>query len=74
MEMPSQNTRLASGRHRPSLTSTTATGESEDQQGNEAGTTRPAGGGFIRRFGTPESREATDPDPGDSDGDAASES
>lgn len=71
MEMPSQNTRLASPRPRPSI----AGGGPEDAgeaPGADAGAAR-AGGGFIRRFGTPEAREApTERD--DDDSGTASES
>ena len=51
MEMPTHNTRLASGRSRPSLG-----GANEAPEGSEQ-PARAAGAGFIRRFGAAEGRE-----------------
>ena len=75
MEMPSQNSRLSGARNRPSLAGGGSTSESAEPQNAEAAATRgAAGGGFIRRFGTPESRESQDSTPQDDNADAANES
>jgi hypothetical protein len=63
MEMPSHNTRLAAGRTRPSLGG--PSGADEGPEGGEQ-PARPAGTGFIRRFGAAEGRE-DQPQPGQGD-------
>lgn len=74
MEMPTQNTRLSSGRNRPSLASTAPSAQTEEQQSTEANATRPAGSGFIRRFGTTDTRDTSDDDRTDEPDDVVSES
>lgn len=67
MEMPSQNSRLQSGRPRASITSRAGSEESGEQSAPEAVPARATGGGnFIRRFGSTETRESEDSQ-GDSD-------
>jgi cytoskeletal protein CcmA (bactofilin family) len=61
MEMPSHSTRLATPRTRGSLGGGTPTEDTGEVPGTEPGGARqPAGGGFIRRFSTTESREMPD--------------
>jgi len=74
MEMPTQNTRLASTRNRPSLAGSTGSGEADAAQNGDAGAGRPASSGFIRRFGTPEARESNEAEQAPDTDDAANDS
>ncbi|HYH13516.1 MAG TPA: polymer-forming cytoskeletal protein [Thermomicrobiales bacterium] len=74
MEMPTQNTRLSSARTRPSLAGGATSDDQDDRQGVDTSAGRPAGGGFIRRFGTPEARDMPESDRANETDDVVNES
>lgn len=62
MEMPSQNPRLSSSRNRAAIGGGPSIEEAGEQSEEDTTSPRPAGGGgFIRRFGTQESRDSEAP-------------